>query len=205
MSEKLDPKELPSSKGLLASIDQLFSNSQMELGEVDGFCITTGPGSFTGLRVGVSLVKGLVLGTGKPFIAINTLEALASQVEPCEYLVCSLLDARKKEVYAAFFKNKGNQLVRQSQDAALAPETLADQIHEPTIFIGQGIEIYGDYFNRRLGSYFIREFNTLIHSTAASAGILAERRFETEKNYDLDKLRINYIRKSEAEIQIVKK
>ena len=201
LSQKVFPEDLPSSKGLLEYIDQLLTDNRLELKEVDGFCITTGPGSFTGLRVGLSLLKGLALGTGKPFIGIDTLEALASQVAPCSSLICPLLDARKKEVYTAFFKYKGNNLVRQSADIATTPEKLADQILESTIFVGQGIEVYGDYLKKRLGSYFVHEFKTWKDSTAARAGVLAEKRFKAEKKLDLDMLQINYLRKSDAEIQ----
>ena len=101
-------KNIPSSKSILASINQLLSESPYELASVDVFAITTGPGSFTGLRVGISLVKGLVLGTEKPFLAVDTLEAIAGLAQPCEYQICPVLDARKKEVYAAFFEFQGN-------------------------------------------------------------------------------------------------
>ena len=74
------------------------------LERVDGFCVTTGPGSFTGLRVGVSLIKGLVLATEKPFWGINTLEAYANLVKPVSQPICPVLDARKKEIYTARFK-----------------------------------------------------------------------------------------------------
>lgn len=201
LSQKLISKDLPSSKSLLSAIDHLFQESRTALWEVEGFCVTTGPGSFTGLRVGISLVKGLILGTGKPFLGIGSLEAIAAQVDPCEHLICPVLDARKKEVYTATFKYQGKHLIRQTPDEALPPETLADRIQKPTLFIGQGMESYGNYLSQRLGSKFILAGTMQINSSAASGGILASRRFDIEKKYNLNELRINYIRRPEAETQ----
>ena len=181
LSQRLFSEGLPSSKSLLSSIDHLFQDSRTTLREVEGFCVTTGPGSFTGLRVGLSLVKGLILGTGKPFLGIGTLEALAAQVAPCEHLICPILDARKKQVYAAFFKYQGKHLIRQTLDEDLSPEALVDRIQKPTVFIGQGMESYDNYLSQRLGSKFIRA-GMQINCSAASAGVLASRRFDIEKN-----------------------
>ena len=73
------------SNQILILVDEVLGSLDRGLEEVDGFCVTTGPGSFTGLRVGISLVKGLVLATEKPFWGINTLEAYANLVEPTSY------------------------------------------------------------------------------------------------------------------------
>jgi len=76
----------------------------MDLGDIDVFGISAGPGSFTGLRVGLSTIKGLVYATGKKFVAVPTLEAFAWNIPFSNFQICPLLDARRKEVYAAVFK-----------------------------------------------------------------------------------------------------
>jgi tRNA threonylcarbamoyladenosine biosynthesis protein TsaB len=81
---------------ILVLMDEVLGNLNGGLEEVDGFCVTTGPGSFTGLRVGISLIKGLVLATEKPFWGVNTLEAYANLVKPVSQTICPILDAKKK-------------------------------------------------------------------------------------------------------------
>ena len=81
----------------LVMVDKVLKKIAGGLEKVDGFCVTTGPGSFTGLRVGVSLIKGLVMATEKPFLGINTLEAYANLVKPVPQSICPVLDARDRK------------------------------------------------------------------------------------------------------------
>lgn len=186
------------SGGLLPLIDQVLTETGTTLDEIDGFCITCGPGSFTGLRVGVSLVKGFILSSEKPFIAVDTLEAVATQAGIVEQSVCAILDARKKQVYAGFFRLVDGQIHRISPDRAVDPEVLCEEIEEPTVFVGSGLLTYSALFAEKLGTRFLQtaELNTV----AAGAALLAGRRFEETKSFDLSDLNIKYVRKSEAEL-----
>lgn len=190
----------PRSDRILTLVDEVLSTTNIE--EVDGFAVTCGPGSFTGLRVSASLLKGFVLATGKPFMGINTLEALAGTVNPTSLQICAILDAKKKEVYAAFFKSQNGRLKRLSEDRVFPPEALRDLVTEPTVFIGSGIQTYGAMLSACLGDLYIVEPGPCKHSLAASAALLASDRFDLEKSFSLDSLQINYIRKSEAEIKL---
>ena len=89
---------------ILGVVDRILGETGTNLKGVNGFCLTVGPGSFTGLRVGASLVKGLVLATEKPFVGVDTLEAIALLGTSTENQICAILDARKKEVYSARFR-----------------------------------------------------------------------------------------------------
>ncbi|MEE9258739.1 MAG: tRNA (adenosine(37)-N6)-threonylcarbamoyltransferase complex dimerization subunit type 1 TsaB [Nitrospinaceae bacterium] len=192
---------LPSySNRLLPLIDRVFSETGTSLNDVDGFCITHGPGSFTGLRVGVSLVKGFVLATEKPFMGVDTLEAVASLAGPVAHPVCAILDARKKQVYAGFFKFEDGLITRISTDRAVEPEMLCEEISEPTLFVGSGLDTYAGLLSAKLGSRFLTGPGTGPNTVAAGAAILAERRFEENKSFDLTQLTIKYVRKSEAEL-----
>ncbi len=84
------------SNQVLFLIDKVLTSSGINLQDLDGFCLTTGPGSFTGLRVGASILKGLLLATSKPFVKVDTLEALALQAMPTGNKICAILDAKKK-------------------------------------------------------------------------------------------------------------
>jgi tRNA threonylcarbamoyladenosine biosynthesis protein TsaB len=181
-------------------MDEVLENLDKGLEEVDGFCVTTGPGSFTGLRVGVSLIKGLVLATEKPFWGINTLEAYANLVEPITHPICPILDARKKEVYTAKFKYQNEVLVREAPDQAVSPHELCHLTQEPTVFLGGGIEPYRDILSENLGSNFIDEAPVKNQTIAASAAQLVFKKFQTSPCFDLDALTIHYVRKSEAEL-----
>ena len=95
------------SNQIFVLIDKVLMASGVKLVDLDGFCLTTGPGSFTGLRVGASILKGLLLATSKPFVKIDTLEAVAFRAMPRDNKICAILDAKKKEVYTACFQPKG--------------------------------------------------------------------------------------------------
>jgi tRNA threonylcarbamoyladenosine biosynthesis protein TsaB len=190
----------PRSDRILTMVDEVLAARNIE--EVDGFAVTCGPGSFTGLRVSASLLKGFVLATGKPFMGINTLEALAGTVNLTSLQICALLDAKKKEVYMAFFKYQNGQIKRLSEDRVCPPETLRNLVTEPTVFVGSGTQTYGAMLSAHLGDLYTVEPGTGKYSLAASAGLLANARFDAEKSFSLDSLQINYIRKSEAEIKL---
>ena len=196
-----DPK--PSySKYLLQMVDQVLTEGKSRLDDVDGFAVTIGPGSFTGLRIGVSLLKGFVLATEKPFVGINSLEAMACTLGSPKHPVCTVLDARKSEVYAAVFESQKDGLHPLLKESALSPEALCEKIEVPTLFIGNGVERYREVFKDSLGARFMEPGTLPRFSTAAGTALLASRQFDHQNNFDLNQLRINYIRKSEAELSL---
>jgi tRNA threonylcarbamoyladenosine biosynthesis protein TsaB len=196
-----DPK--PSySKYLLQMVDQVLTEGKSRLDDVDGFAVTIGPGSFTGLRIGVSLLKGFVLATEKPFVGINSLEALACTLDAPEHPICTALDARKSEVYAAVFESRKEGLHPLIKESALSPEALCEKIKAPMLFIGNGVERYRDFFKESLGKLFMEPEAPPRFSTAAGTAMLASRQFDHQHHFDLNQLKINYIRKSEAELSL---
>ena len=192
------------SDSLLRMVDEVLSQARHKIEDLDGFSVTTGPGSFTGLRVGVSLVKGFILAHEKPVQGIDTLEAVAACAEPSRHPVCAILDARKKEVYCAFFILEGNNIKRSTPDQAMTPENLCELVSEPTVFIGSGLNTYGEFFSHRLGPLFIDNSKANRYSVAASAALLARPHLENHPCFDLGELKIKYIRKSEAELNHMK-
>ena len=193
------------SNQILFLIDNVLTSTGVSLEDLDGFCLTTGPGSFTGLRVGASILKGLLLATSKPFVKIDTLEALALQATPTRNIICAILDARKKEVYTANFLDNDGVLERLTPDRALTPNQLCKEITDPTIFIGNGLNSYKPFLTNQLGEKFIPIQSKLSDTVAACAARLAEKRFETTKKTNLEELTIKYVRKSEAELKLKEK
>jgi len=193
------------SNQVLFLIDKVLTSSGVNLQDLDGFCLTTGPGSFTGLRVGASILKGLLLATSKPFVKIDTLEALALQAMPTGNKVCAIRDARKKEVYTASCCGNGGILERLTPDRALTPSRLCQETTEPTIFVGTGLNSYGPFLRSQLGGNFIPTQSKYTDTVAACAARLAQNCFENKKTTNLDTLTIKYVRKSEAELKFKEK
>jgi len=202
ISEYLLDTPVTHSERLLGSIALVLKEARLEIGDLGGWAISLGPGSFTGLRIGVSTVKGLAFATQKPVAGVSTLDVLASQISPTPYNICPIIDARKQEVYTAFYRyEEGNLLRRQSAYQAIGPEDLVKSIKERVIFIGNGVKTYGEYLRDSLKSLAIfPPFSTHFPrgSVVAKLGFELLRRGEY---LDLSSFTPIYIRPSEAEIK----
>jgi tRNA threonylcarbamoyladenosine biosynthesis protein TsaB len=190
------------SERLLAAIGLVLDQSSCTLTDLNGIAISLGPGSFTGLRIGVSAVKGLAFATGLPVVGVSTLDALAAQVAPTSYAICPILDARKAEVYTALYRYEGGTRVKRlSPYRAMRPEELVAQIREKTIFIGDGTRAYGDYFRNTLPSLALFPSLPLRvphGSVVATLGLELLQRGET---LDVPAFIPIYVRPSEAEMK----
>ena len=110
------------------------------------------------------------------------------------------MDARKKEVYTALFSFKNDLYVKDTPDQAIPPRNLCDQINQPTVFVGNGLEVYEELFSSCLKKNFIRDVPVKNITVAASACLIALRDLKENMSCDLDSLTINYVRPSEAEL-----
>jgi len=143
--------EVTHSERLLPAVDRALGEARISLEVLGGIAVSIGPGSFTGLRIGLSTAKGLAYATGLPLVGVPTLEAMAWTLPAARWQICPVLDARKQEVYAALFRHETDGLRRITEDAALAPEDLCRLIRSPTLFLGDGLATYGALFRERLG------------------------------------------------------
>lgn len=139
------------SRTLLHLIRSLLDLCRISLSDIDGFAVSCGPGSFTGLRIGMSTAKGLALATGRPVIGVPTLDAIARCAPLKENRVCAVLDAKRGEVYAALYERHHGKLSRITPDRVMPPEEFCEIVKEPTFFLGEGVERYGDILKSRLG------------------------------------------------------
>jgi len=128
------------SERLMAAIDQLLSDAGWTPRELEGLAVSVGPGSFTGLRVGLSTVKGLALALAIPVAAVPTLDAMAAMLPYASLPVCPVLDARKREVYASLYRWDGRGMRREWDYLAVAPDDLARRLDEPVIVLGDGAD-----------------------------------------------------------------
>ncbi len=137
------------SETLMPALDELIKRADIQMRDIDLFCAVAGPGSFTGVRIGVCCVKALAHATGKPCASVNALEALARMSPTTGCVVCPILDARREQVYCAAFKN-GERIL---DDAALPISEFVDMLpsDEKLYFTGDGVSVYQKYLVERLG------------------------------------------------------
>ena len=193
------------SKHLMQMIDSVLESAGLQLGDLGGFAVTIGPGSFTGLRIGISTIKGLALATDKPVIGISSLETLAWQCAHENLLISPLLDARKAEIYGATYRFIENRLVEQTPATASAPEAFIRDIKEPCMFVGCGAQLYRQTIEKIMGpkAHFMPDDQNLIK--ASSIAFLSIDRFKASDTDGAADLIPQYIRKSDAELSVAAK
>jgi tRNA threonylcarbamoyladenosine biosynthesis protein TsaB len=134
-------------KRLLPHLRWMLEEAGLRLADVEGFAVTLGPGSFTGLRMGITTAKTLALVSGKPLGGGPTLDVLAGNLPETVCLICPVLDARRGEVYSALYRGDGSgNTERLTEYRVLSPETLLQAVPGPVLFLGSGVGVYGDRF-----------------------------------------------------------
>jgi tRNA threonylcarbamoyladenosine biosynthesis protein TsaB len=190
------------SERLMTTVDYALKKSGYKLSDIDFFAVSTGPGSFTGLRIGLSTVKGFAYATGKPIVSVPTLEALAYNFPFCLYPVCTLLDARKKEVYAALFKWEDEGFIRLISEDSIRIDRFLERLSvEKAVFTGDGAILYRDkilsILNKRA---FFAPPDKMLPSPAHVASIGMKKALNGEFSEPIS-LIPSYIRRSEAELK----
>lgn len=200
LSESLLPRGRQASATILSALHDLLRGSGCGPGEVTHVAVSAGPGSFTGLRVGMAAAKGLCFGWGVPIVPVPTLHALAMRFRVEGVTICPVLDARKKEVYAALFRREGEECERLSPDVAIPPDVLPGILPEGRVFFcGDGTAPFGALFRERLGdrAAFAPEGEGL--PSASTVGLFAARLARQGTATDIRSLVPSYLRRSEAE------
>ena len=141
---------------LMETVDWVLGQAGLALGGLDALAISTGPGSFTGLRVGVSAWKGLAMGTGLPLVPVATLDAMTNLGSFHNALVCPLLDAKMGEVFGAVFRFDGGRRTRLIDARACPVEELIPALDGTVFFLGDGALLYRDIITARVeGAVFV--------------------------------------------------
>jgi tRNA threonylcarbamoyladenosine biosynthesis protein TsaB len=191
------------SAGLLPAIRALLAAARLDLHEIDGIAVSLGPGSFTGLRVGLSAVKGLALAVERPVAGVPTLDALACNLPFTPYHICPLLDARKGEIYTALYKNGAGGLLEQlTPYQVLSPSALIAGIpHQETVFLGDGVEVCRELIIERLAekAFFAPLHLGFLRGTTVAE--LGRQRLARGERDDISSLVPIYVRPSDAEIK----
>jgi tRNA threonylcarbamoyladenosine biosynthesis protein TsaB len=193
------------SERLMTEIDHLLRQAGLKISDIDVFAVAIGPGSFTGLRIGLSTVKGFSYATGKPIVSVPTLEALAWNFPYCIYPVCTMLDARKKEVYTALFKWDKEGFLRLIDEMSIKVDRLLEQmmpyIHGKVVFTGEGALLYRDTIIEVMGEKAIFAPPEKMIPSPANVASIGIRKATKEEFSEPVSLIPFYIRRSEAEIK----
>lgn len=189
---------LTHSRTLLPMIDSALKNAEIDLDSIDFFACSVGPGSFTGIRIGVAAIKGLSDATKKKCIPVSTLEALAYNLSGQNVTAVSVMDARCNQVYCAVFSVKGEKIERLTEDMAIQIDELGEKLseYENVVFVGDGAKLC----HGRLGYNIAGAGN--IYQRGSSVAFAAENAFSEEKAIDAGKLMPTYLRLPQAEREL---
>lgn len=195
--------KLTHSQTIMPMLEHMKSLIQIHLDEVDAVAVTSGPGSFTGLRIGVTAAKALALALEVPIVGVPTLDVIAHAIPFTEHYLCPIMDARRNQVYTALYKWQGDQLERLTDYMAIDLNEYAESLKEregKIIFLGDGVQVYKEALIEALGeekAQFAPSFCNLQH--ASVLGAVAEKLYEAGKSEDPSTFVPMYLRKSQAE------
>ena len=190
------------SERLMGMIAQLLSDTTVALKDLDGIAVSIGPGSFTGLRIGLSTVKGLCFANDLRMAAVPTLRAMASRMCFSPYPVCPLLDAKKREIYGALYDVSEGAARSVLAPCAISLDKLLKQISGTTIFSGDGTTMFRDPIRETLGDRALFAPSHSAHPDAAAVarlGLSALQRGEHAEPFGIEPI---YLRRSEAEMKL---
>lgn len=194
---------LTHSRTLLPLIEDMLKNADLSYDDIGQVAVARGPGSFTGIRIGVSAAKGISWARDIPAVGVSTLEAMAWQVSYSDGVICAVMDARRAEVYNALFEVRGGSLKRICEDRAISLSALSEELRESDkkcILVGDGAEISYKYLTEKgveacLSPENLR-YQTAWGVAAAAAG---------KQSGTADDLRPIYLRLSQAERERITK
>lgn len=145
ISQYFSASQLTHSKTLLKMAEDMLTNQELSMQDIDAVAVAIGPGSFTGVRIGVAAAKGLCWGADKPAIGVSTLEAMAYQgIDRAGSVICACMDARRSEIYNALFETDGENLVRLCEDRAVPIDIIVEEAKNSKknyFFLGDGAKL----------------------------------------------------------------
>ena len=202
--------KLTHSQTLMPMIENTLSAALLNFGDIEGIAVNHGPGSFTGIRIGIAAAKGLAAPRSLPCVGVSTLLSMAYNYSDTDCIVCAVMDARCNQVYNALFEVDGGKITRLSDDRAILCEELAEELKKVSqstkkcvIIVGDGTEVFYP-FARDIANVRKSGVNNR-YQNAASVGLAARELFENSNTVSPDKLLPIYLRLPQAERELKKK
>lgn len=192
---------------LIPMIEDLLEKCELSIEDVQGIAVSEGPGSFTGIRIGISTAKALAQVKNIPIVNVPTLEAMAYNVPYYSGIVCPILDARRQQVYSGAYQWENNRCKEIVKPSAYAIEELIEQIkdYNNILFLGDGVSTYKTHIVEKLGQKAKFADSYIKYQKASSVGQLSIQLFKEGKQKPYYDIKPNYLRKSEAERNLEKK
>lgn len=191
------------SSRMFRHLDFLLQELRVALADFDCYAVAAGPGSFTGLRVGLAAVKGWAEVHGKPIVPVSALEATAAQAHSAEPLLVPIIDARRGQIYAGLYDRRGDALARRGDEMVLTPDEFLRELArlapaEPLAFVTAAPEILAGPLEK--SSFQNRPMETVSAVLAPVLGRLGYERARRGETVDALHLDANYVRRSDAEL-----
>ena len=194
------------SQKIMPMIEFVANQADISIADIDCYAVAVGPGSFTGVRIGVATAKALAHANDKPCVAVSTLHALANNVSEFDGIICPILDARRGQVYNALFR--GRTLERLCDDRTCSIEDLCrdlKQSYEEIIFLGDGVAVFGEYIKESLGERVVFAQRMDRMNLAASVAEIGYEKMQKGKSCKYSELVPKYLRLSQAERERIEK
>jgi tRNA threonylcarbamoyladenosine biosynthesis protein TsaB len=200
LSEVNCDSSLTYSERLLPAVQYILETQGLKSSDIDAFALSVGPGSFIGIRIGVSTIKSLALASGKLVAPVSSVDAYALKLHrPGKRLVCPFLDAKKGEVYAALFESQGSQIKEIIASGAYSPDYILSRVptHRLIEFIGNGVSVYRE----KIMSYLKDKAKLSSRSLfiAREVGLLGYKALKENRGVRSGEVKPLYFRKSQAE------
>ena len=184
---------------LMEKVEMLLKDCEIDIDDVDGFVVSKGPGSFTGLRIGMATIKGLSMGSNKPYVSISSLDALANSLSNFDGIICPIMDALRDSVFTSFYKNIDGKLTMISDYCALSLDELATILNEKgenVIFTGDGVSKNREFLEKNIKNvYFAPDHLSIIR--ASSLGEIGMKMLKAGIHDDIDSAPL-YLKKPQA-------
>lgn len=187
---------------MMSAVEDMFKTAQLSPSDVDVFAAATGPGSFTGVRIGVASAKAMAHAANRPCVAVSTLEALAYSSKMFDGIISPILDARRSQVYNALFDCKKGKMTRLCNDRALALSELLEELSgydKDVMFMGDGVFVFEEEIKSVLKDRAYFAPKTVLMNLGGGVAAVAAERFERGEMVSYSELVPSYVRLSQAE------
>jgi tRNA threonylcarbamoyladenosine biosynthesis protein TsaB len=197
--------KLTHSQTLMPMIDAMLKASFTDIGDIEGFAVSEGPGSFTGIRIGISAIKGMAAAKKLPCVGVSTLRAMAENYSDTDCLVCAVMDARCNQVYNALFDVSGGVITRLCDDRALMCDELKEEIlklnnDKQIIIVGDGADVFYPYVEGV--EKVSKACESKRYQNAVGVGMAAYESFSKNDTINPEKLLPVYLRLPQAEREL---
>lgn len=196
------------SQKLMPLISELFAACEMDILDIDVIATSIGPGSFTGLRIGIATAKALAHALDKPLVGVSTLEAMAYNLPYCEHIITPIMDARRSQVYTAIYRWCDASPITLQPPQALAIEELYGillKYQEKVVFIGDGVAVHKEYLTNVFGKRALFATAACNMQRAASVAVLGALKAQCGDTVSYTQLLPEYLRMSQAEREYAEK